>query len=264
MEFIEIEEGERKISHEMNKPHSHEHYELYFLLNGEREFFIDNKMFVVPEKSLVVVPPYSMHKTAGGPYKRINVNVSPELLSQAENDFLKKVSGHPAIEIEEEYAETIIRILKTGTEIQTGSRPDKRELLISLTKTVILLLSRQTIKPVALAGMTFKQNEVSTDILKIVYYINTNYNRNITLKEICGEFYISKVTLCKQFKNVMHCSVMKYVSGLRINKAKELLIYSDYSIEEVSNLSGFSSANYFGLAFKKETGMSPLNYKKTK
>ena len=48
MEFIEIEEGERKISHEMNKPHSHEHYELYFLLNGEGEFFIDNKMFVVP------------------------------------------------------------------------------------------------------------------------------------------------------------------------------------------------------------------------
>ena len=110
MEFIEIEEGERKISHEMNKPHSHEHYELYFLLNGEREFFIDNKMFVVPEKSLVVVPPYSMHKTAGGPYKRINVNVSPELLSQAENDFLKKVSGHPAIEIEEEAVER--RILK--------------------------------------------------------------------------------------------------------------------------------------------------------
>lgn len=57
MNFLEIEEGERTINHEMNEPHSHDYYELYFLLEGEREFFIDNKMFVVPKNSLVAVPP---------------------------------------------------------------------------------------------------------------------------------------------------------------------------------------------------------------
>lgn len=264
MEFLEIEEGERKINHEMNKPHSHNHYELYFLLEGEREFFINNKMFVVPKNTLVVVPPYSMHKTAGGPYRRININVSPELLTDYENNFLKKISERAAMKIDSDYLSTVIRLLREGCAIQAESSHEKRELMLSLTKAIVILLSRQTQKPVELASMTFKSSEVSSDILKIIYYINLNFDRDITLKEICSEFYLSKVTLCKQFKNVMHCSVMKYVSSLRINKAKELLIYSDKSIEEISRVCGFSSANYFGLAFKKETGLSPYNYKKNK
>lgn len=264
MDFIEIEEGERNVSHEMNQPHSHDYYELYFLLEGEREFFIDNKMFVVPKNTLVVVPPYSMHKTAGGPYKRINLNISVNLLSDYEKEFLKKSSTHLAIEIEKDYVKTVTQLLKIGADIQAESLPNKREMLLSFAKTVIFLLSRQSLRPVAYASMSLSFDDVSSDILKIIYYINTNFTRNITLKEICNEFYLSKVTLCKQFKKFMHCSVMKYVTGLRINKAKELLIYTDDSMEEISRQCGFSSANYFGLAFKKDTGMSPFHYKKTR
>lgn len=264
MDFLEIEEGERKINHEMNKPHAHDYYELYFLLDGEREFFIDNKMFVVPKNSLVVVPPYSMHKTAGGPYKRINLNISQNLLSKYENDFLRKISRHPAIEIEEKYVHTVTQLLKEGADIQTKSIPEKRDFILSIAKTILLLLSRQTVKPVSLAGTTHENVGVSSETLKIIYYINTHFHEHITLKSVCSEFYISKVSLCKQFKKVMRCTVMQYVSSLRINKAKELLIYSKNSVEEISRLCGFSSANYFGLAFKKETGMSPYNYKKTK
>lgn len=264
MNFLEIEEGERTINHEMNEPHSHDYYELYFLLEGEREFFIDNKMFVVPKNTLVAVPPYSMHKTAGGPYRRINLNVSQDLLSDSENAFLKKISRHPAIELNKTCAETIIQLVKEGAILQTKSLPDKRETILSIAKTIIYLLSSQSVKPVSLASMTFNSGNVSSDTLKIIYYINKNYDKDITLKEICNEFYLSKVTLCKQFKKVMSCSVMRYVFNLRINKAKELLIYSDDSIEEISRICGFSSANYFGLAFKKETGLSPFNYRKTK
>lgn len=264
MDFLEIEEGERKINHEMNKPHAHDYYELYFLLDGERVFFIDNKMFVVPKNSLVAVPPYSMHKTAGGPYKRINVNVSQNLLSDQENAFLEKISRHPAIKIDEKYVNTVTQLLKEGADVQTESIVNKKDYLLSFAKTIILLLSRQSVTPVKPASATYSSGSVPSETLKIIYYVNNNFYKNITLADICAEFYISKVSLCKQFKKVMHCSVMKYISSLRINKAKELLIYTDNSIEEISRLCGFSSANYFGLAFKKETGMSPFNYKKTK
>lgn len=205
-----------------------------------------------------------MHKTAGGPYRRINLNVSQDLLSDSENAFLKKISRHPAIELNKTCAATIIQLLKEGAILQTKSLPDKRETILSIAKTIIYLLSSQSVKPVSLASMTFNSGNVSSDTLKIIYYINQNYDKDITLKEICNEFYLSKVTLCKQFKKVMNCSVMRYVFNLRINKAKELLIYSDDSIEEISRICGFSSANYFGLAFKKETGLSPFNYRKTK
>jgi transcriptional regulator GlxA family with amidase domain len=57
---------------------------------------------------------------------------------------------------------------------------------------------------------------------------------------------------------------MEYVMRIRLNKAKGLLRNTNKSIEEVAFECGFSSANYFGLIFKKEIGLSPLNYKKTR
>lgn len=264
MDYIEIEESEKNTDHEMNTPHSHEYYELYFLLDGEREFFIDNKMFVVPKNTLVIVPPYSMHKTAGGPYKRVNINVSTSLLSDYELDFLKRISFCFAVEIEKNYLKTVTQILTVGAEIQTQSIQEKRETLLCFAKTVIQLLAKQNLKPLSCASTSYHTERASPDILKIIYYINTNYTKNISLKEISDEFFLSKTTLCKQFKGVMRCGIMKYVIGLRINKAKELLILTDYSMEHIAALCGFSSANYFGLAFKKDTGMSPYHFKKTR
>ena len=62
----------------------------------------------------------------------------------------------------------------------------------------------------------------------------------------------------------MNCSIMDYVNGLRLNKAKSLLRDSKLSMEEIADACGFSSANYLGLVFKKEMGISPLNYRKTR
>ena len=63
MQFIEFEEILTTSQMTMSAPHSHEFYELYFLLDGKRNFFTKNKMFVVEENTLIVVPPYSFHKT---------------------------------------------------------------------------------------------------------------------------------------------------------------------------------------------------------
>ena len=57
---------------------------------------------------------------------------------------------------------------------------------------------------------------------------------------------------------------MEYVSRMRLSKAKSLLKDTNKSIEDIALDCGFSSANYFGLIFKKEVGLSPLNYKKSR
>ena len=92
MNYVEFEELCMEKDFAMGKPHSHDFYELYFLLDGEREVFVENQMFKLPEGTIVIIPPFHMHKTEGGPYKRININVSPDLLSDAQNDFLMKLS----------------------------------------------------------------------------------------------------------------------------------------------------------------------------
>lgn len=264
MEFLEFEKVDAPNGVIMSEPHSHDYYELYFLLEGNRQFFIENKMFVVRENTFVVVPPFSMHKTEGGPYVRININVSPSILSDLQNDFLMKTSEKIAIQLNSKYLDLIKRLLIEGEKIQSMNIKNKNEYLLALTKTIIMFLSLQESISITAASTAYSLKEATPEVLKIIYYINTNYSQSITLKKLCDEFYMSKVSLCKKFKDVMNCSIMEYVLRLRLNKAKSLLRDTKKSIEEVSSACGFSSANYFGLIFKKEIGLSPLNYRKTR
>ncbi len=264
MDFLEFEKVEAPNAFIMNEPHSHDYYELYFLFDGNRHFFVENKMFVVKENTFVVVPPFSMHKTEGGPYVRININVSPTILTDVQNEFLMKTSEKIAIQINNKYLDLIKRLLIEGEKIQSMNIKNKKEYLLSLTKTIIMFLSLQESVSLTAASTAYSIKEATPEVLKIIYYINTHYNQTITLKQLCDEFYMSKVSLCKKFKDVMHCSIMEYVLRLRLNNAKALLRDTKKSIEEVAAACGFSSANYFGLIFKKEVGLSPLNYKKTR
>lgn len=263
MSFIEFESMKRPQDHSMPSPHSHDHYELYFLLDGERDFFVDNKMFVVSKNTLVIVPPFVMHKTEGGPYKRININVSPTLLTDSQNDFLMKTSDKIALRLSDEYLPLIVKLLDEGEKFPINSK-FKTESLVAITQTIIAFLRLLEPVSVEVASTTFSPTNVSPEVLKIIYYINQNFTKQITLKDLCDEFFLCKVSLCKKFKDVMHCSIMEYILQLRLNKAKSLLQEGKKSIEEIANLCGFSSANYFGLIFKKAVGLSPLNYKKTR
>ncbi len=264
MDFLEFDEISVKKQHVMPRPHSHDYYELYFLLDGEREFFIENKMFIVPKNTLVVVPPFCIHKTEGGPYRRININISTNLLTKTERDFLIKARESIAVKISDEYKDLIIGLLKKGAKIQSDNIKSKKDALLSLAKTIILLASMQQSVSLSLASSSYSVKNASPEVLKIIYYLNTNFNQPITLKELCDYFFMSKVTLCKKFKDVMNCSIMEYVMRLRLDKAKVLLRDTSKSVEDVAFECGFSSANYFGLIFKKEIGLSPLNYKKTR
>ncbi|MBR1968458.1 MAG: helix-turn-helix transcriptional regulator, partial [Clostridia bacterium] len=139
---------------------------------------------------------------------------------------------------------------------------NKNEILISVIQSLIFLLSTQNLPSIFAASATNKVKNISPDILKIIAYINANYNQPITLKTLSDKFYLSKVSLCKKFKKAMRCSIMDYVSHLRLNKAKSILRSQNKSMEEIAAECGYSSASYFYLTFKKQVGLSPSNYKK--
>lgn len=264
MDFFEFEDISVGHYYAMSEPHDHEYYELYFLLDGEREFFVENKMFKVSKNTLVVVPPFTIHKTEGNSYRRININISSSYLSNSQIELLKELSQKIAVKLDGKYHDIILRLLNEGSLLQASSNKNKTEYLLSLMKTILLFISLQDNVALSAASTTHQPYKVSPEVLKIISYINTNYNHQITLKVLCDKFFLSKVSLCKKFKDVMKCSIMEYVNQMRLSKAKLLLRDTNKTIEEIALDCGFSSANYFGLIFKKEVGLSPLNYKKTR
>lgn len=94
-------------------------------------------------------------------------------------------------------------------------------------------------------------------------YINENSDKpNLDSADIAKHFYISETHLRRIFIKEFDISPMKYLSDLRIEKAKKLLLTSDMTVCEIADACGFGSVYYFSSAFKKKAGLAALAYRK--
>lgn len=262
MDFIEIEYREKNTPNlTVAEMQSHDYYELYFLLEGTRDIFFENKMFILPQKSFCVFPPFHLHKTEGGFYKRIIVYISRELLTPTEESFLQTCQNSVAFHISPEDSRFFFDFLKKAAFIKETT-PNRKEYLLAFTKTLFYFLQTYKLTPVSHTAALPSQPQNDSFILKVVSFINNNYSQPISLDSLSKEFFISKNTLCKRFQSTMKCSIMSYCTYVRLNEAKQLLLSTNKSLDKIAEECGFSSANYFSLIFKQKIGLSPLNWKK--
>jgi len=92
-------------------------------------------------------------------------------------------------------------------------------------------------------------------------YINENLDSDLSIQKISQNTNISKSALYRRFQSCFGCTVGEYINDKRIEKASGLLKTTDFSIEEVSGLAGFSSGSYFCKIFKRKMGVSPFKFK---
>ena len=95
-----------------------------------------------------------------------------------------------------------------------------------------------------------------------VQFINTNYKNKMSLQDVADHVAISQVYLCKLFKERVDMGVIQYLRKVRINKAIELLLTTDCTINVLSESVGFTDVKSFYMAFRAQTGVSPASYKK--
>ena len=76
--------------------------------------------------------------------------------------------------------------------------------------------------------------------------------------------YISPNYLCDLFKRCTNKTLMEYITQYRITRAKEFLGDVKYRVNDVAQMTGFSDAQYFSNIFKRNTGMTPTEYRNGK
>ncbi|MGB8454158.1 MAG: helix-turn-helix domain-containing protein [Anaerocolumna sp.] len=97
---------------------------------------------------------------------------------------------------------------------------------------------------------------------EMLRYINTNYNNNLlSVSMIAQNFHMSESYFSQYFKKYVDQTFSKYLETLRINRACELIKHTDATIEEVSEMVGYTSSLSFRRAFKKVIGMPPSSYR---
>jgi AraC-like DNA-binding protein len=102
----------------------------------------------------------------------------------------------------------------------------------------------------------------SREILSCIQFIQNHTNSQISMDDVAAHSGRSRAYITKRFKAETGSSVGQFITQSKLRDAKRLLRYSDKSLTEISNYLCFSSQGYFQTVFKKETGMTPGEYRR--
>ena len=94
-------------------------------------------------------------------------------------------------------------------------------------------------------------------VFKTTNYIKKHYAEKLTLDSLAKEVFLSKSYLSSIFKKETGMSLTAYITRVRVEKSKKLLLEDNTSLAHISSLCGFKDQSYFTKVFKKETGLSP-------
>ncbi len=130
------------------------------------------------------------------------------------------------------------------------------------------LTDEQHASIVRLLSYIIFENAVEIDydefINRATDYIDENLSGDLSVTRLCTELFVSKNFLYKSFHSFYGKTVNSYVTDRRIKKASKLLMDTDASAYEISDAVGIENYTYFSKLFKKKTGLSPAEYRKTK
>ena len=100
------------------------------------------------------------------------------------------------------------------------------------------------------------------ELVEIKNYLDEHYTDKISLDDLAEKFFINKFYLSKIFKETYGTTVNNYLISKRITRAKQLLRFTDMTVDEVGVAVGMGDANYFSRMFRKVEGISPRKYRK--
>lgn len=123
----------------------------------------------------------------------------------------------------------------------------------------IILIHYKTVNDFIKEKNSNKNNSV---IVKIKDIIQQKYYSNITVNEIADEIFLTSNYICKIFKQETGITINEYLTKIRIEKSKEMLEEPQNKLYDICYAVGYSDPSYFNKVFKKNTGLSPSQFRR--
>lgn len=234
-------------------PHWHEWLEIIYIIDGNMKVYTSQGVFEVGKDNMIVIGMQSLHKIEGnlGNYRyqclHINVgfilqNMSPSLLD--DKIFL--------IEDKEkalEYFSNIIALMNRKDVV--SSLQYKANILNFLS----ICLQQSNTK----SGSKTEISDIFSDIL---FYIGTHYQENLSLQEISKQFNYTTQHISLLFKKKLNTTYYTYLTKIRLDRAKFLLMTTNRRNIDIAIECGFSNEHILINHFKKNYGETPSQFRK--
>ena len=245
----------------MSDMHYHPAYELYYTVEGERDYFVGDHHFKLFKRDLLFIPSGMFHRTAGKGATRFLVYFTREFAEQyfkkelldillPEEPFVFSSRGRTAEHLQMVFSDLLLDFNDQKPEQETR---DNLKLAGGLFQILYLIATEEN------QYVPSAERERLPHILK---YINANFASIEKIEDVAARFFISKYHLCHMFKEHLGVSLVTYLNTIRIRASCKLLKEGVLSIAEIATACGFNSTSYFCKVFKDEKGVSPGNYLK--
>lgn len=130
----------------------------------------------------------------------------------------------------------------------------------SLYHIIFILLDKLSVKREGFIDNISEKNK--NRITKIINYIDSNYQEDLSIKMIAQKFSISEGHLSKIFRENLGLSVKKYITYVRLKHVKDDLMNTDLPLIDIAIGNGFPSLKSLNKSFFEDTGFSPSQFRK--
>ena len=243
--------------------HAHDFHELYFLLSGQRRYFIGHKIYDVSPGNLVIIPHTELHRTTStgmAGYDRYVLFVYEkklqgfiDTLGREAYDMLMQGC---CLQLPQKAVRQIQRDMELLHEECHNLTQHSQAYANHLVQEILLCALRFGKQKTTSAG------ESVDKIQDVARYISENFDTQLTLQDAAKMVYMEQTYFSKRFKQLTGFGFQEYLTQTRIRAAEQLLKTTEYSVSEISLRCGFTSSNYFGDAFRRWKGMSPSEYRR--
>lgn len=247
--------------------HWHEELELSYCVKGNAKHYINGECFVDQPGRVLVTNTEHMHNIIADNNLQeteeivsIVIIISPQFIEANFPEYKEIYFTNEKLNASDEVKQAIEDLYKYCFD---GNKQEEFEHLYgrSLVLKLLYFLGKE--------GTVKREQVDNINILKniermkgVIQFIENHYTESIPQTMVAEKFYFSSVYFSRYFKKCTGMTFIDYITGFRVEKARQELLYTQNSISQIAMNNGFSDDRRFILAFKHKHGITPLQYRK--
>ena len=228
--------------------HFHKNYEIAYVLSGKALYSVNDKQQILEEGDFSICLSNEIHSVKTLDNSKIWIGVFSEDFVY---EFKKRIEGKTGSDFKFRCSDPIRKFLLDNLIM---NRPSD----ILMIKSCLYALCSEYLKSVVLVERDNRRGVLMADIVE---YIEANFKKNVTLKDLSAHLGYDYCYLSKAFNSLFSTSFNDYLNTFRTDYAISLLANTNITITEIAFESGFQSIRSFNYVFKKQTGMSPAEFR---
>ena len=258
---IALEHMVRRGHFDMKVKHFHPEYEIFYILQGQRNFFFDNRSMTASEGDLILVSEGDLG------HNRIILYVTRDKMQRFDRQYpeLNLVryfhQNYGIYHLTPEQQSRFMDFYYFFKE-ETRTLGPHYKLMVDLNTALLFAHMTRDLHRENQISFAKATDPVHINAYKVADYLYAHYGEDLTLDQLAERFSFSKYYISRTFREVTGYTLREYQNLYRIRAAKQLLEETRLPVEEIASRVGYHSAVYFEKTFKKYMGLPPLQYRK--